>query len=213
MGYYAKRFFGKKIEEPRDPDFVMTVDTRIAASSTTARRYEFVLKAGDKDVIIDWGDGTINNYTATAATTVGRTYATAGIYQIRIAGSYPGFENSGNYYNRIVSLDNWGTNEFTDMSYMFSRAKNMIANYTDKPNTSKVTDMSYMFYNCDNFNGLVEFDTSNVTTMSYMFRNCYVFNQPVNFDTSKVTGMFGMFQDCGTFNQPVNFDTSNATGI
>lgn len=107
MGYYAKRFFGKAKGEPRDPDFVMTVDTRIAATSTTARRYEFVLKAGDKDVIIDWGDGTINNYTATAATTVGRTYATAGIYQIRIAGSYPGFEYSGNYYNnRIVSLDN-----------------------------------------------------------------------------------------------------------
>lgn len=107
MGHYAKRFFGKAKGEPRDPDFVMTVDTSITASSTTARRYQFVLKAGDKDVIIDWGDGTINNYTATDAITVGRTYTTAGIYQIRIAGSYPGFEYSGNYYNsRIVSLDN-----------------------------------------------------------------------------------------------------------
>lgn len=107
MRHYAKRFFGKKVEEPRDPDLVMTVDTRITASSTVARRYQFVLKAGDKNVIIDWGDGTINNYTATEATTVGRTYAKAGIYQIRIAGSYPGFEQSGNYYNyRIVSLDN-----------------------------------------------------------------------------------------------------------
>ena len=38
MGYYAKRFFGKKIEEPRDPDFVMTVDTRITATSTVNKK-------------------------------------------------------------------------------------------------------------------------------------------------------------------------------
>lgn len=44
MGYYVKRFFGKKIEEPRDPDFVITVDTNLqygGFSNTRIFRFDF----------------------------------------------------------------------------------------------------------------------------------------------------------------------------
>lgn len=217
MGHYAKRFFGKAKGEPRDPDLVMTVDTSITASSTTARRYQFVLKAGDKDVIIDWGDGTINNYTATDAITAGRTYATAGIYQIRIAGSYPGFGNSGNYYNyRIVSLDNWGTNEFTDMSNMFSYAPNLIANYMDIPNTSKVTTFRSCFFNAEKFNGIVNFDTSNAVSLRSMFYNSGLLPQSfAHFNIEKLepgtnTGL-DIFMNTPTASTPLDMNEPGTT--
>ena len=57
------------------------------------------------------------------------------------------------------------------MYLMFHQAKNMIANYTDKPNTSKVTTFRSCFFNAEKFNGIVNFDTSNAVSLRGMFYN------------------------------------------
>lgn len=72
MGHYAKRFFGKKIEEPRDPDFVFTVDCRSQSD------YSVRFREGPKDVVIDWGNGKTSESTSDAAEIFSAQYATTG---------------------------------------------------------------------------------------------------------------------------------------
>lgn len=55
------------------------------------------------------------------------------------------------------------------MSLMFAYARNMIANYTDKPNTSKVTTFRSCFFYAEKFKGIVNFDTSNAVSLRGMF--------------------------------------------
>lgn len=57
------------------------------------------------------------------------------------------------------------------MNLMFAYASNMIANYTDKPNTSKVTTFRNCFFRAKKFNGIVNFDTSNGVDLRGVFYN------------------------------------------
>lgn len=105
MGYYAKRFFGKKIEEPRDPDFVITVEAKSGYTS-----YSIRFREGPKDVVIDWGNGKTSESTSSAAEILSMNYGLTGnggpgIYQIRIKGSFPGIYPNTNTLNRLISLD------------------------------------------------------------------------------------------------------------
>jgi hypothetical protein len=102
MGYYAKRFFGKKIEEPSDQDFVITVDCRTQPS------YSVRFQEGPKDVVIDWGNGQTSRSTSASAESISHSYNNTsgpGIYQIRVKGSFPGILPNTNTLNRLISLD------------------------------------------------------------------------------------------------------------
>lgn len=196
-----------------DPLFKITIDTT-KPGSTNSQSFELSFGyLSPVNFTVDWGDGTSDVITAYDQAELIHGYASSGTYQVSIDGSFNGIE----FYNRdskkLMSLDNWGTNVFTTMRYAFYRCENMIANYTDTPNTKGVKDFSQMFDDCRMFNGAVEFDTSAATDMFAMFKNCFVFNQPVNFDTSNVTRMQVMFNNNWVFNQSVTFDTSKVTSM
>ena len=126
MGYYVKRFFGKKIEEPRDPDFVMTVDTRLtynagnAYSGTSSSNKFHMPFNSDKnyDCTINWGDNKApQTYKLKGGSSgVPHTYSSPGVYQIKVSGYVPtifAVSSPGVKDNRkIISIDNWGINEW-----------------------------------------------------------------------------------------------------
>lgn len=72
MGHYAKRFFGKEIEEPRDPDFVFTIDLGSDSS------FSFNFREGPKDVVVDWGNGKTSEITSDEAETLSANYYVTG---------------------------------------------------------------------------------------------------------------------------------------
>ncbi|UWD35181.1 BspA family leucine-rich repeat surface protein [Mycoplasma cottewii] len=113
----------------------------------------------------------------------------------------------------ISGLESWDTSNVTNMSSMFSFARNFNQQLGNKFNTSNVTNMSFMFGYARNFNQPINFNTSNVTDMSEMFSEAKNFNQPINFNTSNVTNMSDMFNGARDFNQPINFNTSNVTNM
>ncbi len=174
---------------------------------------------------VDWGDGTTESFVGNG-TVPTHVYAAADTeYQIRISGTFYGWifsqwhTNVGAdvaiYAPKIVSLDQWGTNKWKSMSSMFSECSNMVANYSDRPDTSEVTHMDSMFHNAVKFNGQVNFNTSRVINMEYMFNNARIFNQSVDsFDTSSVISMEHMFSGTHAFNQPLNhFNTASVTNM
>ena len=221
-----------------DPLFKMTIDTT-QSGATNNQSFLLPLQNAVTNMTVYWGDGTSDLITTYNQAELQHGYASSGSYQITLSGSFGGiYFGAVGERLKLSSIDNWGTNQWTKAYGAFNGCSNMVANYTDSPNTSNVTSMGRMFFNCTNFNGALNIDTSNVGDFSYMMYNCINFNQIINFntssasnmtwmfkfcsslnsafslsDTSGVGGMSQMFSGCTLFNQAVNFDMANANNL
>ena len=157
------------------------------------------------DYNVDWGDG---NTDADVTGDITHTYATPGTYTVSINGTFPyiAFRNGGDKL-KILSIEQWGGNEWLSMVGSFFGCSNLVINATDAPNLSSVTDMSDMFFG-DSALGttgdLDAWDVSNITNMNSVFTNDSSFNQPLgDWDVSNVTNMDSLFGDSG-FNQDIS---------
>ena len=133
-------------------------------------------------------------------------YSASGVYTIAVTGVYPRMLVGD---EKLISVDQWDTNKWQDMSWMFSDASNFNKIPDPKveiPDTSDVTTMVQMFRSASVFNQPIgSWDTSKVTDMGFMFFGASAFNQPIgNWDTSRVTNMSFMFQGASKFNQDLS---------
>ena len=112
-----------------------------------------------------WGDGTNSTGLTGNAT---HTYATADDHQIRIYGTYPGIHlDDHSDASKLISIDQWGSNEWASMGSAFEGTSNMVYKATDVPDLSGVSDMSYMFDGASTFNGNIsDWNVLAVTDMS-----------------------------------------------
>ena len=197
---------------PLDTTFKITVDTTKAGSASDT--FVLPLQIATTNMTIYWGDGNSDLITAYNQAELTHVYSVGGIYQITLDGPFGGvkYRNLGDKL-KISSIDNWGSNVWSSMKWAFWGCSNMVANYSDSPDTSLVLDMSNAFHTCTNFNGSVDFNTSSATSMTYMFYNCTNFNQPVNFNTTSVSNVILMFGSCTNFNQPITFNLPNCTSL
>ena len=143
-----------------------------------------------------------------------------GTYQIAITANLSGagfpriyFDNGGDK-DKLLSIDQWGTGQWTSMDSAFYGCSNMNSAATDAPDLTLVTDMRDMFRGADVFNGDISgWDTSSVTSMSRMFLSADAFNQDIGgWDTSSVNSMMLMFTNADAFNQDIgDWDTSSVS--
>ena len=170
---------------------------------------------------VNWGDSptsTSTNQTGNAT----HTYVVAGEYEVRISGNFPRIYPGGaDFYgnlnsNSIISIDQWGTGQWTSMAHAFRYAANLAGQASDSPDLSRVTDMRSMFNTAEKFNqNIGDWDVSNVTNMRSMFRTARVFNQDIgDWDVSAVTNMRLMFTEASAFNQDIgDWDVSSVTNM
>ena len=155
---------------------------------------------------VDWNnDGIFDEFGLTGDVT--HDFGTAGTYTIRIQGNFPRiYFIGGGDKEKILSIDQWGNQQWTSMSHAFYGCSNLTINATDIPDLSMTTNMEYMFYGCSSFNqNINNWDVSTITNMKELFKGCITFNQPLdNWDVSSVTNMRSLFQDCTAFNQPLD---------
>ncbi len=172
---------------------------------------------GGYNYSVDWGDGNTDmGVTGNAM----HTYASPGIYTVKIDGAFPRiyFNNSGTSRLKIKSIEQWGTNSWTSMNSAFMGCTNLVSNATDTPDLSLVTDMFGMFAFARNFNGDAGFgawDVGNVTNMAGMFGGASVFDYPIgNWNVSNVTNMADMFNGATIFNQDIDaWNVSSVTNM
>src|SRR5690554_3404454 len=98
-------------------------------------------------------------------------YGVAGTYTVAIRGDFPRiYFNNGGDKEKILSIEQWGAQEWTSMAYAFPGCTNLAGNATDVPDLSLVTDMSSMFFGASFFDqDIGGWDVGMVTDMSSMF--------------------------------------------
>lgn len=199
------------------PDaFKLTYDTTIQYLTFTTPINQLLIETAPGqtyDFSIDWGDGQYNN---NITSDIVHTYLVPGAYTVSIIGTFPAprHEEFNSDAQKLLSIDQWGTQVWQSMQGAFAGCENMEYNASDVPNLSQVTDMSRMFIVCRNFNGDINnWDVSNVTNMYGMFGVADIFNQPLdNWDVGNVTTMGFMFAGTKDFDQPLNsWNVANVT--
>ncbi|NVN18458.1 BspA family leucine-rich repeat surface protein [Muricauda sp. HICW] len=156
------------------------------------------------DFTIDWGDGTVEDFTNNDIPE--HIYATAGTYTVAIQGEFPAIQVSGgDAAEQLLSVDQWGHIEWETFRDAFKGCTKLEFNASDKPDLSNVTDMVYMFQD-SNFNGDISgWDVSNVTNMSLMFLGASNFDQDLGgWDIGNVENMSNMFDSSGMSKENLN---------
>ncbi len=161
------------------------------------------------DYTIDWGDGTIetnlNGFRS-------HTYTSNGTYTITIQGTFPAIAFGNNPDFRVpaqlVSIEQWGTNMWTDMTRAFSGCSNVVINATDRPNLSNTTSLEKMFDGTtnlvDNGGELGNWDVSTIENMADMFRNSGMNVNIGSWNVGNVINFIGMFTGNTAFNQNIS---------
>ena len=208
-GAFDDETFGVTINAapPPSPDFVTTWQT-------TGLRDTITIPTEGRGYFynVDWGDGNRDRRLIEDAT---HTYFTPGMYTVRISGDFPRiFINNRGDRQKIVAINQWGTQQWTSMANAFSGTPNLAGQATDTPDLSNVTDMSSMFFGASSFNqDISNWDVSKVTGMFFMFNGASAFNQNIGgWDVSKVTNMERMFIGATAFDQDISgWDVSSVT--
>ena len=205
-------------------DFVITVqteypnpgipiDTQFTIPTYSEETYNFNVDCDDdgvNEIVGATGDYTCN-------------YAEHGTYTIRIidnSGTGTGFpriffQNSDDNL-KMLTIEQWGTGQWTSMAGAFSGCSYLAGQAVDNPDLSNVEDMSHMFQGAFTFNqDIGEWNISNINNMNSMLKNASSFNQHIGgWDTSNVTDMSSMFEGASAFNQEISgWDTSNVTSM
>jgi len=199
---------------------------------TSGTGYAYQVDWNNDGDFLDPDEATINNGSIT------HNFGSVDTYTIRIKGDFPRiYFNNGGDKLKIISLEQWGTGQWTSMLYAFAGAQNLMTPATDAPdlsaannlgymfsqatlanpntrnwNTSTITGMYGLFQKADNANpDTSNWNTENVTTMGAMFNLALVANPDTSgWNTSKVNDMKHMFQGAPSANPDTsNWDTSN----
>lgn len=188
--------------------FVTTWKTDNSGSSGDDQITIFTDNSLTYDYRVDWGDGTVETGITGNIT---HTYDSAGTYTIRIIGTFPRFISNGSFFGdaeKLLSIDQWGTNAWTSFAEAFYECENMDMVATDIPDLSNVTSLFSMFGNCNALVGnasINNWDVSTVENMQLLFVAAINFNQPLdNWNVSNVTNMASMFNTAESFNQNLN---------
>ncbi len=159
-------------------------------------------------------------------------FGAAGDHSLAISGEFPRIKSFG---SRLISVDQWGTAQWTSMNTAFNGCVNLISLPEQAPDLSGCTNLRFMFSDASKFNqGLNNWDVSEVSNMMGMFNGASQFNGDISgwdvgklrtvshFSTSNNNGMFmgaakfiqdisgweiqGITNMCGMFKDAISFN-------
>jgi surface protein len=159
---------------------------------------------------VDWGDFSSTTESGTAT----HVYTSAGTYIVTITGPYTriNFNNSGDK-DKIMSIDSWGTNAWTNLSNAFYGCSNLVNKASDTPNLTSATRLTGMFRNATSIgnsdtmidSGNWSWVTTGIERMNNIFYGASSFNKDIGgWDTSSVDRMNNMFRGASAFNQDIS---------
>ena len=98
---------------------------------------------------VDWdNDGLLDTTNLTGPITI--EFDTTGVYTIQVMGVFPEFDPTISSAEKLLSVDQWGTNAW--QSLLFRQCTNLVFNAVDTPDLTGVTSFRNMFDHAINFN-------------------------------------------------------------
>ena len=196
---------------------------RVSNAGYTLAQFHIGVTSGGQ-VSIDWGDGDTDTYNATGSVDHFFTNQQPDSLKnatVSITGDlerfYFNYTDSVTTYDTpglLLSVDQWGDTQWSDMTDMFRGAANMQHEASDAPDLSAQPAVHNMFFKTETFDSnLSNWDVSEMTSLRYMFNKAYSFNGDISdWDVSKVTDMTYMFSDASNFNGDLSdWDVSKVT--
>ena len=195
--------------------FTFTVKTDNSGTSNTDQFTLPLTDNGAVDIVVDWGDGTIDTITAFDQPEKTHTYPSAGTYEIKIIGTLQGFifSNTGDK-SKMLDIKKWGIFD-VNFTRTFKGCNNLTQSATDTPIIS-ATNFGETFQICSVFNGDISFwDVSGTTGFANFFNRAKLFNRDISsWDMSSATNLTAMFKDAETFNKDISsWDVSNVNNF
>lgn len=165
----------------------------------------------DKNINVDWGDGSDDDYTTTGFQT--HTIATPGEYLVTVTGDITALYSAGAYTTelaKLIEVVSWGNKPLTRISLY--KASSLTTVPTTLPAT--VTRLDECFKDCTSFNSanVSNWNVSAVTNMTEMFRGS-AFNQPLNWTATACTNFQRFIGSNTVFNQRIDFITGVVTDL
>lgn len=191
-----------KADAINDTDFVFTVDSTKPGSANN----QFVIPVvggAVYDYTVDCdNDGNPEAVGQSGSYTC--TFATPGLNTIRIGGTFPHFQvKAGGDQQKMVSVDQWGTQKWTSFEEAFSGAEHMDVQATDTPDLSNARSLQDMFrgnYALKGESANWRWNTSTIDSMGNMFMGAAQFDQNIgSWNTSNLTRAGHMFTDATAF--------------
>src|SRR6478736_1359720 len=209
----------------KDPNpFISTWDTtKTSAGSSANNQVKLpLLSTGTYNFIVDWGDGKTTPISLYNQAEVTHTYATSGVYQIKITGTFIGFRfNNAGDVLKILSVQRWGILKLgtvASSAYFQGCANLNLSTVADVLDLTGVTSLYQFLTGCTSttvINRIEEWDVSKVTDFSYFFyQGPNTFTQSLNtWNTSSATNMSGMFFQKNHNIAISNWDVSKVTNM
>ena len=199
--------------------FLSVWDTTLNSSSGSSPSNQVKLpleSVGSYDFSVKWGDGNYDDITSWNQAEVTHTYASEGVYTIRIDGTLIGwrFYNGGDKL-KLLEIKQWGDLRLGNSASYFYGCSNLNLTATDNLDLTGTTLLQSAFRDCKNLGdtgNMSGWDVSSVTTMVRMFGYAYAFNHNIStWIVSNVETFSYMFYFATSFNQPIGgWDISNA---
>jgi hypothetical protein len=208
-----------------DLRFIATFDTTltsVGSSSSNQIALPLLSSGGTYNFTVDWGDGSSDVITSGTQLERTHTYASSGVYDIKISGLCRGFRfaNTGDRL-KILDIKNWGTSvEYlsnTNPNFgVFRGCSNLDFSASDVP--ILLDGIAGFFLNCSSLIGNIainNWDVSNVTNFNRVFGGTLSFNQDIGaWNLGNATILSAMFIDATVFNQDIgNWNVANVTNF
>jgi surface protein len=196
-----------------DP-FEVVVDTTIAGSSGVGNFKIPLRNTKSYRYKVDWGDGNISASTTT--TNLTHTYASSGIYNVKVFGRFDQLYFNGDLDgDKVTDIISFGNIKWVDFSSALEGTE-ISAVTTTSPILERGPIFNQAFRQCGSLNSdLGSWDMSKVSDITFMFELTTVFNNGGSpsisgWTTSAMTDFSGTFNNAIAFNQPIgSWDTSN----
>jgi hypothetical protein len=145
---------------------------------------------------VNFGDGTVNTFSAFNSAGLTHVYVNGGVYLVTITGTFPKFAVANGAFKTYLSdIKQFGSNRFAKVNF-YGCLLLIDVTSSDAPSLLAACDLTELMRDCSNmltFNNLDYWDVTEVTNFTNSYRNCSCSLEVASWNTGNVTIMSGMF--------------------
>ena len=205
-------------------ELILIIDTSLAGA-TSSTQFKIEVNSSTAVYSVEWGDGQKD---LNITNDITHTYASSGIYQVKITGNTYLYYISSNDGDKIIEIRFFGVDwKPVSLFRNFYNCSNFDIHSKIVPNFPNSVSAYEMFRNAVSMTGKHanwEWDLTRVTNVANMFFGCTVFDADLSkfkihtINNGGASSLSSLFYNCQSFNNGgnpdiANWDTSNVTNL